>query len=920
MLKNKILIIFLLSLFISKSQEVKDLSFLMKESMFSNDLESDLIVTPDGGRLLVLELSDSIGVPTFINDLNVPDPADKGLLILKYDSLNQLEWRINYNTEMQLPSGLTIFEREKHLESVFLDGNSNIVIQGYQMTYGFDRLYYPMTVVLTLKGNVLFESFYNVDEFIRGTEFSGSHNVNGSVLAGDIFYGISSGLPDSNVIELYQQGFVSGLIKRDSLGETKWGRNLNLLSSKVVINGSVIDNKENVYVVGEFEDTLVFKSLTGIDTLIQFSHSYNSGYRTRFLIKYDQNGTPIWAKRFSAISNFKSRKVKLKVNSENQLIIAGNTLSKVDMDPGVGVFTFNAFSYPTTEFISVISEDGDLIWLQELGGARIFDLDFNSNDEVVAVGSFNYTFQLSSDPKIRYYNSKTTTYGGFASVFSKNGVLLDAFAIDNIHGGYAPTILNVKFRNDKNIDFFTYFDDHIFIPYAGGLKKLESDNSGLAMMATLELKDSLCQRKFPVFEYQDVRCDTKGFINFNYINGQQPVIYSFNNSNYSLYDSLFVDSLGVYDVIISDASGCDQPISVVVGGKSGDLIDLGISELFSEFRPGFSNSSKLILNNFGCKNPKNVTVELSLDSLIEFESSNLTPFSVTDSLIVWKFPGDSMTSHIEVDIKTNQDAVIGEFVHLNYSIYSDSIDVDSSDNYKSYYAPIVNGYDPNDISVTPKGVCDEFFVKKDTSLKFTYKIRFQNTGNSKAIGVRLENKIDDNLNIKTLRVIGKSHDSLKVVIDSARRVNFYFDDINLPSKALNEEESKGYVIYEICSHKELKDSLMITNDASIFFDFNPPINTNVVKNTLISEIPPCTVSNLIYDFDIIRFYPNPSNGVINVFDINEYNNVNIYNSLGQRVDFSMEANRLQITNPIPGIYLLQIKYQNKLLFGKVVIR
>ena len=53
------------------------------------------------------------------------------------------------------------------------------------------------------------------------------------------------------------------------------------------------------------------------------------------------------------------------------------------------------------------------------------------------------------------------------------------------------------------------------------------------------------------------------------------------------------------------------------------------------------------------------------------------------------------------------------------------------------------------------------------------------------------------------------------------------------------------------------------NTADIYFDFNPPIQTNTTWNTFISELP----TNTVNEFEVkVRTYPNPSSAFL-IFEI-----------------------------------------------------
>ena len=78
---------------------------------------------------------------------------------------------------------------------------------------------------------------------------------------------------------------------------------------------------------------------------------------------------------------------------------------------------------------------------------------------------------------------------------------------------------------------------------------------------------------------------------------------------------------------------------------------------------------------------------------------------------------------------------------------------------------------------------------------------------------------------------------MRTYIKSDRVVEFEFKDIYLPDSTSNFIGSQGYVSYKINHLPNLPEETLIKNTANIYFDFNPPIVTNTITNTLVSQLP-----------------------------------------------------------------------------------
>jgi uncharacterized repeat protein (TIGR01451 family) len=148
---------------------------------------------------------------------------------------------------------------------------------------------------------------------------------------------------------------------------------------------------------------------------------------------------------------------------------------------------------------------------------------------------------------------------------------------------------------------------------------------------------------------------------------------------------------------------------------------------------------------------------------------------------------------------------------------------------------ITDSFDPNDKLVLPAGVTAEHYTAFGQELEYT--VRFQNTGNDYAYRVVVVDTLSDQLDLSTLRVAGASHPYRFAVSGKGRPVlTFTFDNINLPDSTRDQAGSNGLVIFTIKPLKDLPEGTRIENFADIFFDYNPPVRTNTVLNTL-REIP-----------------------------------------------------------------------------------
>jgi len=179
-------------------------------------------------------------------------------------------------------------------------------------------------------------------------------------------------------------------------------------------------------------------------------------------------------------------------------------------------------------------------------------------------------------------------------------------------------------------------------------------------------------------------------------------------------------------------------------------------------------------------------------------------------------------------------------------------DTNPADNYCNYIGTVNGSYDPNNKTVLPDGA-----IHKD-SLVHLYTINFQNTGNSPAVRVIVEDTLDANLDITTISDMISSH-AFSIDTTTAPVVKFIFDNINLPDSGYNEMLSHGFVTFKIKHKSGLASGAEIKNTGYIYFDFNAPVVTNTVINTLYDP------NGIDEHYKVaLHIFPNPTHDEINI--------------------------------------------------------
>ncbi len=208
-------------------------------------------------------------------------------------------------------------------------------------------------------------------------------------------------------------------------------------------------------------------------------------------------------------------------------------------------------------------------------------------------------------------------------------------------------------------------------------------------------------------------------------------------------------------------------------------------------------------------------------------ANGLTPSSVSGDTITWNVANfDSINSLQDFDItaQTDTTAPLGSQVCFTVSVTPTAGDNNPVNNSITHCFTVVGSFDPNDKQVYPTANIDT------TQEWLTYTIRFQNTGTAEAQHIYIDDTLDANLDESSFQLLAYSHEPFVQIKGST--VRFNFPNINLPDSNANEPASHGYVQYKVKLNENLPIGTQISNRAYTYFDFNAPVVTNIVTNTI----------------------------------------------------------------------------------------
>lgn len=338
--------------------------------------------------------------------------------------------------------------------------------------------------------------------------------------------------------------------------------------------------------------------------------------------------------------------------------------------------------------------------------------------------------------------------------------------------------------------------------------------------------------------------------------------------------------------------------------------DLVIHPGWSGANPGFDKHYWICYYN-NSPTIQNVLIRFTYDSLLQYTSctqggihypaqhkiewtiNNLQPSSCWD----WN-------TKPEIYFYIPTSVSVSTLLHSCFEILPIAGDANPANNTLCADEAVTGSHDPNSKSVSPVGETAEGYISKNDST-LLYNIHFQNDGNDTAFTVIVIDTLSPFLDPATV-VPGAASHPYTFDLSGQGVITFRFDNILLPDSNVNEPASNGYVNFTVKQKTDNQEGTVIKNFASNYFDFNPPVSTNMVKNTInsfyiISEDSENAVNTQIY--------PNPANDYVTI-ETNLSAELEIYNIQGQLIkgmNTNGDITNLDISGLPDGMYFVKLK-------------
>lgn len=481
-------------------------------------------------------------------------------------------------------------------------------------------------------------------------------------------------------------------------------------------------------------------------------------------------------------------------------------------------------------------------------------------------------------------------------VASGNLIIGESYSLKIVVGDFSDPGMDSAILLQSGMFYNSYCQDTIEM-----IAFLDANNNGI-------MEDSESNFKHGTYTHAinnvEVETNTSSLSGIAYI-GVNSVTDTFDLS-YTvdpMYAPYFTNTTNYSDIAILENSGINTYYFPITNTQPYSDVAVRLIST-NQPQPGFDYHQTIVVDNKGTT-PSSGTITFIKDPLLNITSISQDGTIATETGFSYSYtdllPNESLSFSLTCIMPTIPTVALGEYITNSINITTNTTEINTENNTNTVSEMIVGAYDPNDKMESHGAKIHFDSFNADDYLEYT--IRFQNTGNYYATRVRIEDELEAQLDLSTFQMIGASHEYTLTRINN--NLVWTFNNITLPSMEDSEEASQGYVRFKIKPNAGYAIGDIITNEASIFFDFNPAI----ITNNFVTEFT-TTLSTRDFTNSTFIMHPNPSHTVTTISSINQMiDHIKIADVTGkviQTINVNANTYTIDISNLSSGIYLVEM--------------
>ena len=814
--------------------------------------------------------------PSAIGTANLSSVGDNDIFVAKYNNAGQYLWAFSLGNV-----------KNSTADKMTIDSAGNIYISGtFRDTMDFDPS--PTnTYNLVSNGDIGTDPGFGGDAYLAKYSSTGAFlwaihvgsisindlggavtiDQNGDVLWSGAFTGKSDFDPSADSSFLTATGgFMNTfLAKYTPNGDFVWAKGFFGNITNTTGRDITEDKSGNIYFIGHYDGTI------DLDPGVGIANFPSHGCEDFFLVKLTSNGQYLWG--FNIGGTGCDFPWNMEMDSSNNIYITGFYSGSVDFNSGTGNNTLTSNSFSQDGFVAKYDQNGNYIFAGSIGGTEgdyAFGLILTNNGYTIS-GSFTGTADF--DMGTNSYNLISSGgYDGFVARYDLNGKFENAFKLGGTGNEEARELTTYYDKNTYKSSVAYPFNENIYVSGRFSSANVDFDPSPSKLVYSTQGGDDMFIAKYIDLELVNY---TKGtvFIDNNK-NGIKDASENYTDranilSYKSFGDTILTGALGGQFGFVRDTGSYTTQAIPYLAYHSAvpalynnsslsysniDSVDFALQPIpgqrdvtisilpYTPIRPGFGVGYALVYQNIGTDTIASGSVEFIKDNRLSFISSLPSQSSINGDTIRWTYndlkPGD--VSHIDIVLNASMPPIIniGDTLVNVVSIFPFATDLTPNDNISSIFQIASGSFDPND--KTEKHGGQIRIAQLSDGLEYT--IRFQNTGNDTAFNIVIRDTLSSKLDWKSIQMVSASH-PYKFKLLEGKFCEWTFSNIKLVDSIKNNSKSKGYLMFRIKATPLVVVGDTIKNRASIYFDYNAPIRTNVNSTIVVSDALPVKLLN-----------------------------------------------------------------------------
>lgn len=275
--------------------------------------------------------------------------------------------------------------------------------------------------------------------------------------------------PGAGVYNLSSSNFNQDVYiqKLDANGNFVWAKLLTSSASYTEVFGVELDNANNVYIAGNFDDVVDFDPSATVNSITP------PGDVSGYVLKLDNNGNFVWVKTYGTANAYQGVGT-LAVSGSGDCYVGGYFINTIDFDPGAGISNLTCVGMQDA-YILKLNSSGNFIYAKQISVDNFAILtasEIDANGNYLYGGVFSGAIDLDPGTATYAANAPNSTNGFLAKLDNVGNFVMG----QTIDGDNYCEVNAIKIDNLQNIIVAGIFNGIYDFNPSSGVNNMTSTN------------------------------------------------------------------------------------------------------------------------------------------------------------------------------------------------------------------------------------------------------------------------------------------------------------------------------------------------------------------------------------------------------------------------------------------------------------